>query len=422
MNEFKYYNNSLYVENISIEEIASKVGTPFYCYSLKEIKNNYNIFSALLREIHAIICFSVKSNSNLAILKFLCSLGGGFDVVSGGELKKCIIAGAQPKKIVFSGVGKTAEELDLALETGIGQINVESEEELYALNKIALNKNKIANIALRVNPDIGANTHEKISTGKKQDKFGIPWNDIINMYNLAANYEGIKINGLAIHIGSQILELKPFKEAFSKISILVRDLRNKGFNVDTIDLGGGIGIDYKKSSQSRRLVSDYIELIKSTIHPLGCKIILEPGRYIMANAGVLITKIIYEKRTNEKNFLIVDAAMNDLLRPALYNAYHSIIPVKENKDKLNIMHYDIVGPICETGDLFAKNLSLSKLKSNDLLALCSVGAYGSVMSSQYNGRQLIPEVLVKDKEFSLVRTRPPVDDLWRYESIPTWLE
>ena len=241
------------------------------------------------------------------------------------------------------------------------------------------------------------------------------------MYNLAANYEGIKINGLAIHIGSQILELKPFKEAFSKISILVRDLRNKGFNVDTIDLGGGIGIDYKKSSQSRRLVSDYIELIKSTIHPLGCKIILEPGRYITANAGVLITKIIYDKRTNEKNFLIVDAAMNDLLRPALYNAYHSIIPVKENKDKLNMMQYDIVGPICETGDLFAKNLSLPKLKSNDLLALCSVGAYGSVMSSQYNGRQLIPEVLVKNKEFSLVRTRPPVDDLWRYESIPTWL-
>ena len=422
MNEFKYYNNSLHAENVSIADIASKIGTPFYCYSLKEIKDNYNIFSSSLKELDALICFSVKSNSNLAILKSLDSLGAGFDVVSGGELKKCIAAGAKPKKIVFSGVGKTAEELDFALETGIGQINVESEEELYALNKIALIKDKIANIALRVNPDIGANTHEKISTGKKQDKFGILWDDIINLYDLAANLKGIRINGLAIHIGSQILELKPFKEAFNKISILVKELRNKGFSVHTIDLGGGIGIDYENSSQSISLVSSYSELIKSTIHPLGCKIILEPGRYITANAGILITKIIYDKRTNEKNFLIVDAAMNDLLRPALYNASHSIIPIKENKDKLNITHYDIVGPICETGDLFAKNLLLPKLKPNDLLALCSVGAYGSVMSSQYNGRQLIPEVLVNNKQFSLVRTRPPADDLWRYESIPTWIE
>ena len=422
MTEFKYYNHSLHVENVSIEHIASKVGTPFYCYSLKEIKNNYDLFSTSLKGIDALICFSVKSNSNLAILKFLSLLGAGFDVVSGGELKKCITAGASPEKIVFSGVGKTTEELELSLEMGIGQINVESKEELYTLNKIAIKKNKKANIALRVNPDITANTHEKISTGKKQDKFGILWDDIIDTYHLADKLEGIKINGLAIHIGSQILELDPFKIAFNKISGLVKELRNQKLSVDTIDLGGGLGIDYENNSQTAKLAVDYGKLIKKTVHPLGCKILLEPGRFIAANSGILITKVIYDKKTDEKNFLIVDAAMNDLLRPALYNAYHSIVTVKEIADQLNKISYDIVGPICETGDIFAKNLSLPRLKPNDLLAFRSVGAYGSVMSSQYNGRQLIPEVLVNNKEFSLVRTRPPVEDLWHYESIPKWIK
>ncbi|NKB45833.1 MAG: diaminopimelate decarboxylase, partial [Alphaproteobacteria bacterium] len=380
MHHFQYRDSVLHAEDVPIPSIAAAVGTPFYCYSTATLTRHYRVFTDALEGLDTLVCFSAKANGNLAVLRLLGNLGAGCDVVSGGELKRALAAGISAKKIVFSGVGKTTEELTLALESGVGQINVESEPELIRLNGIASKLEKTAPIAFRVNPDVDAATHDKISTGRKEDKFGVAWDDAGRLYGAAQSMPSIDVRGVAVHIGSQITALAPFETAFKKVTGLVSDLRDAGIDIRTVDLGGGLGVPYKRDNTAPPSPAEYGDVVRRTVGDLGCKILFEPGRVIAANAGILVAKVVYVKPGETKEFVIVDAAMNDLIRPAMYDAHHDVLPISEPDAGASKKLMDIVGPVCETGDRFTRDANLCALKEEDLIAFSTAGAYGAVMS------------------------------------------
>lgn len=411
MQDFIYKENSLFAENVSIKEIAQKIGTPFYCYSKNSLLNNFfkfqDSFSQSKNKIT--ICYSVKSNSNLAVVKTLANVGSGGDCVSEGEIRRCKAVGIPSDKIIFAGVGKTQSEMRYALEQQILQFNVESEAELESLNQVASTMGVKAPIALRVNPDVDAKTHEKITTGRKEDKFGIAWEDAIRLYEKANGLESIKVQGVAVHIGSQLSSLEPFKQAFTKVKGLVQELWKRNIKISIINLGGGLGISY--DGQVMPTTESYAQMVMDILDDLNCHLAFEPGRVISGNAGSLVSKVIYRKDGQNKKFLVIDAAMNDLLRPTLYDAYHNIIEVNKHNESSKIK-MDVVGPVCETGDVFVKNHHFSNnIKTNDLVSICNAGAYGSVMSSTYNSRPLIPEIMVDNKKYTIIRKRQTYDEL-----------
>ena len=420
MNYFSYQNGIFSAEGVSLAALAREVGTPFYCYSSATLTRHYKVFAAAL-PADSLVAFSVKANGNLAVLKTLAKLGAGADVVSGGELKKARAAGIAAGKIVFSGVGKTKAEMRLALEEGIYQFNVESEPELEALNEVALSLGKRAPVTLRINPDVDAKTHAKITTGTAETKFGIPFDHAREIYKKAATLKGIEIVGVDVHIGSQITDLEPFEAAFNRVAGLVGDLRADGHSISRLDLGGGLGVPYEHNNMPPPDPAAYGQVVARATKGLGCRLIFEPGRLIAANAGVLVSQVIYVKRGDAKTFLIIDAGMNDLIRPALYDSHHEIVPVQEPPAGAARTSYDVVGPVCETSDLFAANRPMPELKSGDLVAILSAGAYGAVMASAYNARPPAPEVLVAGDEWGIVRARQDHDDLIAQDSIPGWL-
>ncbi|MBT4285126.1 MAG: diaminopimelate decarboxylase [Rhodobacteraceae bacterium] len=419
--QFSYKNDELFAEDVSISTISKAVGTPFYLYSATSIIDNFLSLKKSLDGLENLICYAVKANSNIAILKLLSQLGAGMDVVSIGEYLRAKVAGVPGKKIVFSGVGKRRDEISQVLIGGIKQFNIESEAELNVLNEISLSLNKRTSITIRVNPDIDAKTHEKISTGKKDNKFGIPINRAREVYLKASQMLGVKVVGVDVHIGSQLTDLEPFRMAFIKVAELVNNLLKDGHEINSLDLGGGLGISYKKTNDVQPSLQEYGQIIRETVGSLGCEILVEPGRFIVGNAGILVSEIIYKKFGEDREFLIVDSAMNDLIRPSLYAAYHEILPIKEPNNNSSFVCYDVVGPVCETGDTFATQRSLMKMESGELLAFMSAGAYGSVMASEYNTRPLIPEVLVKGDNFSIIRARPLVEDIIQRDIVPDWV-
>ncbi len=420
MHHFEHRNGVLYAEDVAVSDLAEAVGTPFYCYSTATLTRHYRVFEDAFADVPHMICYAMKANSNQAVIATLAKLGAGADVVSEGELRRALAAGIPPERIMFSGVGKTEAEIRLALETGIHCFNVESEPELAAISSIAGSMNIQAPVSLRINPDVDAGTHEKIATGRKADKFGIAWDRARAVYARAGKMAAIRVIGIDMHIGSQITALKPFDAAFARLGELVRALRQDGHTIEHVDLGGGLGIPYRDDNAPPPLPADYAELVKSHVRQLDCRVIFEPGRLIAGNAGILVTRVIYVKQTEGKAFIIVDAAMNDLIRPTLYEAYHRIAPVDENTSGADI-DCDIVGPVCETGDYLARDTRLPEPASGDLLAIYSAGAYGAVQSSTYNSRLLVPEVLVNGAEFAVVRPRPSFEALIGLDSIPDWL-
>ena len=419
--QFSYKNDELYAEDVSISTVSNMVGTPFYLYSATAITENFLNLKKALDGLENLICYSVKANSNIAILKLLSQLGAGMDVVSVGEYLRAKIAGVPGEKIVFSGVGKRRDEISQVLVGGIKQFNVESEAELKVLNELSISLNKRTSITIRVNPDIDAKTHEKISTGKKDDKFGIPINRAREVYLKASQMLGVKVVGVDVHIGSQLTDLEPFRMAFTKLAELVDNLLKDGHEIKCLDLGGGLGISYQKTNDVQPSLHEYGQIIRETVGSLGCEILVEPGRFIVGNAGILVSEIIYKKFGEDREFLIVDSAMNDLIRPSLYAAYHEILPIKKPNNSSSFACYDVVGPVCETGDTFATQRSLMEMESGELLAFMSAGAYGSVMASEYNTRPLIPEVLVKGDNFSIIRARPLIEDIIRRDIVPDWV-
>ena len=420
MNHFEYINGELYAEGVAIREMADKVGTPFFCYSTATLERHYHVYADAFEGLDATVCFAVKANSNQAVLKTLANLGAGADVVSVGEMRRALRAGMPPAKIIFSGVGKADAEMREALAADIAQINVESIPELVELNEVAIDMGKKARIALRVNPHVDAKTHEKIATGKAENKFGIDWTRAIEVYRDAAKMDGIEVTGIAMHIGSQLTDLAPFREAFTRLAGLVEQLRSEGIDIRNLDLGGGLGIAYQ--GETPPLPDAYGQMVRETVGHLGCHITLEPGRLIAGNAGIMVSRVMYIKEGEAKRFVILDAAMNDLIRPTLYGAYHEIIPVDEQGDGDKQVKVDVVGPVCETGDTFGKDRDLpDDLKAGDLVAVMSAGAYGAVMSSTYNTRALTPEVLVKGNNFAIVRPRQEIDDLINMDQVPSWL-
>ncbi|RUS58782.1 diaminopimelate decarboxylase [Pseudorhodobacter sp. E13] len=421
MDHFLYKNGALYAEDVAIADIAAQVGTPFYCYSTATLTRHYQLFTEALSPLPHLVCFAIKSLSNIAVLKTLADLGAGMDVVSAGEYMRAKAAGVPGERIVFSGVGKTREEMRLALTGGIRQFNVESEPEMRVLSEVASSLGLTAPITIRVNPDVDAKTHEKISTGKKGDKFGIPISRAREVYAEAAALPGLKIVGIDVHIGSQLTALEPFEAAYLKVAELTHALRADGHTIERLDLGGGLGIPYARDNNAPPLPMDYGALIKRTVGDLGCEIEIEPGRLISGNAGILVSQVIYVKNGEDRDFLIVDAAMNDLIRPAMYGSHHDIIPVVEAQAGAEQQPYDIVGPVCESGDTFAKGRNLPALHSGDMIAFRSAGAYGAVMSSEYNSRPLIPEILVRGDHFAVIRARPTFDEMLSRDTIPEWL-
>ena len=421
MDHFLYKNGQLMAEDVAIADIAAAVGTPFYVYSAATLTRHYRLFSEALDPLPHNVCFAIKSLSNLAVLKLLGDLGAGMDVVSGGEYMRAKVAGVPGERIVFSGMGKTRDEMRLALTGGVRQFNVESEPELLALSAVASDMGAVAPITLRVNPDVDAKTHEKIATGKKENKFGIPLSKARAVYALAASLPGLQVVGIDVHIGSQLTDLAPFEAAFEKIAELTEQLRADGHTISRLDLGGGLGIPYTRSNEAPPLPLDYGALIKRTLGHLGCEIEIEPGRLISGNSGLLVSEVIYVKEGEDRTFLIVDAAMNDLVRPSMYGAHHDIVPVIEAAAGAAAQDYDVVGPVCETGDTFAKARALPQLGAGELLAFRSAGAYGAVMASEYNTRPLVPEVLVQGDHFAVIRARPTFDEILKRDSIPAWL-
>jgi diaminopimelate decarboxylase len=421
MDHFLYRDGQLMAEDVNIAEIAAQVGTPFYVYSTATLLRHFKLFDDALSGMDHLVCFAVKSLSNVAVLKLLGDAGAGMDVVSGGEYLRAKAAGVSGDKIVFSGIGKTREEMRLALEGGIRQFNVESEPEMEALSQVALSLNTVAPITVRVNPDVDAKTHAKISTGKKEDKFGIPISRAREVYAMAAKLPGLKVIGIDVHIGSQLTELEPFRLAYRKVAELTEQLRSDGHDITRLDLGGGLGIPYARDNNAPPLPREYGALIKEEVGHLGCEIEIEPGRLISGNAGLLVAKVIYVKSGEDREFLIVDAAMNDLVRPAMYDAWHDIVPVIEPAAGVDQTHYDVVGPICESGDTFAKGRMLPPLDPEALVGFRSAGAYSAVMSSEYNSRPLIPEVLVNGDQFAVIRRRPTFEDMINRDTIPEWM-
>ncbi|SLN66076.1 Diaminopimelate decarboxylase [Falsiruegeria litorea R37] len=421
MDHFLYRDGALYAEDVPVAEIAASVGTPFYVYSTATLLRHFQLFDDALEGTEHLVCYAMKAASNQAILRTLAQAGAGMDVVSEGEYRRARAAGVPGEKIVFSGVGKTAREIRTALTDGIRQFNVESEPEMAVINAVALDLGVVAPITIRVNPDVDAKTHAKIATGKSENKFGIPISRASEVYAHAASLPGLEVIGIDVHIGSQLTELEPFRLAYEKVAELTEQLRSEGHNIRRLDLGGGLGIPYTRSNEAPPLPVEYGKLIKDILGHLGCEIEIEPGRLIAGNAGLLVSDVIYVKSGEGRDFLIVDAAMNDLIRPAMYEAHHDIVAVNEPAPGTEMQPYDIVGPVCESGDTFAKQRNMPPLKSGDLIAFRSAGAYGAVMSSEYNTRPLIPEVLVNGDQFAVIRPRPTFDEIINRDTIPEWL-
>ena len=422
MHSFKYKKNNLFCEGVKVEEICKNFNTPFYLYSSKTLINNYKLLHKMLNGINFLIAYSVKANSNLSVLKTFAKCGAGADVVSIGELKKALKAGISNNKIVYSGVGKSIDEIDFALKNKIEQFNVESTEELETIAKIAEQINTSANIALRVNPDISAGGHPKISTGKKTDKFGIPISEAKKVYELAKKFKSLKIVGIDIHIGSQICHLTPFKKAFKKVFSFCMELDKLGFNIKNIDLGGGIGINYDTDVQDQQFLIEYTNLIKNTFKETNKKIIIEPGRFLVANAGILVASVLYKKTIDGKNFLIIDAGMNDLMRPALYDARHIIRPLKKVNNK-TVKKFEVVGTVCETADIVVKNTNIYKsVKQGDYYFIDKVGAYGHVMASSYNSKSIAAEIMVNKNDYSVIKKKINPEDILKFEKIAPWLK
>ncbi|RWC44690.1 MAG: diaminopimelate decarboxylase [Mesorhizobium sp.] len=421
MNHFDYRDGVLHAEDVAIPDIAAQIGTPFYCYSTATLTRHYRVFAQAFAGLDALVCYAMKANSNQAVLRTLAKLGAGADVVSEGELRRALAAGIPASKILFSGVGKTAREMDFALAAGILCFNVESEPELELLSARAVALGRVASISLRINPDVDARTHKKISTGKAENKFGIPWQRARQVYARAAKLPGIKITGIDTHIGSQITELQPFDDAFALLVDLVGALRADGHAIEHIDLGGGLGIPYRVDNNPPPLPDAYAQIVRKHVTKLGLKVMFEPGRLISGNAGILVSEVIFVKEGDAKNFLVVDAAMNDLIRPTLYDAFHDIRPVVQPPAHTPRMMVDVVGPVCETGDYIGLDRDLPRLKAGDLISVSTAGAYGAVQAGTYNTRLLVPEVLVDGDRFHVVRPRLTYDDLIGLDSVPDWL-
>ncbi len=420
---FKYKKNNLFCEDIQVSEICKKLKTPFYLYSSNALIANYRLLQKLLGGINLLIAYSVKANSNLSVLKTFAECGSGADVVSIGELKKVLKAGISSDKIVYSGVGKTRDEIYFAVKNKIEQFNVESVEELKTIAKITEQTKTSANIALRVNPDISAGGHPKISTGKKTDKFGIPISEAKNIYYIAKKFKNLNIKGIDIHIGSQIRSLTPFKKAFKKVLDFCIELDKLGFNIKNIDLGGGIGIDYESEKQDLKFLNDYAKLIKSIFKKTNKKIIIEPGRFLVANAGILVTSVLYKKTIENKSFLIIDAGMNDLMRPALYDAKHIIRPLAKKTKNKTTKKFEVVGTVCETADIMVKNAKIYKsVEQGDYYFIDKAGAYGHVMSSSYNSKSIASEIMVNNNNYHVIKKKIDPEDLLKFEKIAPWLK
>lgn len=420
MNHFSYRDGRLFAEDVDLVRLADAVGTPFYVYSTATLERHYRVFAASFPAA-SLIAYSVKANGNLGVLKTLAGLGAGADVVSGGELRKALAAGIPPAKIVFSGVGKTEREMRAALEAGIHQFNVESEPELEALDRVARTLGMRAPMALRINPDVDAHTHAKITTGTAETKFGVPWHRAREIYRKAAAMDGIRIVGVDLHIGSQITELEPFEAAFARAVELIGVLRADGHAIARADFGGGLGVPYRLGDAPPPAPAAYGEIVTRLTRGLGLELIFEPGRLIAANAGILVARVIYVKDGESRTFAIIDAGMNDLIRPALYDAHHDVVPVTEPAAGAATAAYDVVGPVCESSDIFARDERLPRLRSGDLLAIMTAGAYGAVMASAYNARPPAPEVLVRGGEWAIVRPRMSEDALVGQDRLPPWL-
>ncbi|MCB1506451.1 MAG: diaminopimelate decarboxylase [Hyphomicrobiaceae bacterium] len=422
MHHFHYKGGILHAENVSLAEIAATVGTPFYCYSTATLERHYTVLSEAFRGQDALICFAVKANSNQAVLATMARMGAGMDVVSEGELRRARAAGVPANRIIFAGVGKTREEMAYALSEGILGFNVESEPELRALSAVAAEMGKTARVALRVNPDVDAKTHAKISTGKSENKFGIPYGDAVTLYAEARDLPAIAATGIHMHIGSQITDLQPFRDAFRLMKDLVLELRATGHEISHLDIGGGLGVPYRHQDAAPPPPDAYAAVVKDELGDLGLKVILEPGRMIVGNAGILVSRVVYVKEGADRTFTIVDAAMNDLIRPTLYEAHHDILPVEEKLLSAPPVQQDIVGPVCETGDYLALDRNLPPFQSGDLMAVLTAGAYGAVMASTYNTRRLVPEVMVRGEAMAVVRPRQDYQDLIGLDRLPDWLE
>ena len=421
MDHFNYHGGELCAEDVRLSRIAAQVGTPVYVYSAATLTRHFGLFRQALDWTDHLVCFAVKANSNLAVLKLLGDLGAGMDVVSGGEYARAKAAGIPGDRIVFSGVGKTLAEMRMAIEGGIRQFNLESEPEMRALSALASSMGATVPVAVRVNPDVDAKTHEKIATGKSENKFGIPIARAREVYAEAASLPGLQVVGVDVHIGSQLTDLDPYRTAYAKVADLTRALRADGHAITRLDLGGGLGIPYRRDNNAPPLPIEYGQVIRDTVGDLGCEIEIEPGRNIVGNAGVLLSQVIYVKEGEGRDFLIVDAAMNDLARPAMYGAHHDIVPVKEAAVGAPVRPFDVVGPVCESGDTFQKGAELPDMAAGDLIAFRSAGAYGAVMASEYNSRPLVPEVLVQGDHFAVIRARPTYEDMLARDSIPEWL-
>ena len=421
MDHFTYHNGALCAEDVPLAEIAASVGTPFFCYSTATLTRHFKLFEEALAHSDHLICYAMKANSNLAVIKLLGDLGAGMDVVSQGEYLRARAAGVPGDRIVFSGVGKTRAEMRAALEGGIRQFNVESEPEMLALDEVARSMGVVAPITIRVNPDVDAKTHHKIATGKSENKFGIPISRASEVYALAASMPGLQVVGIDVHIGSQLTDLAPYEAAYQKVAELTEQLRAEGHTITRLDLGGGLGIPYERSNSAPPLPIEYGQMVQRVLGHLGCEIEIEPGRLIAGNAGVMVSEVIYVKDGEDRQFMILDAAMNDLIRPAMYDAHHDIIPVVEPAAGTEPAQYDIVGPVCESGDTFAKGRVMAPVAAGDLVAFRSAGAYGAVMSSEYNSRPLIPEVLVHGDQFAVIRPRPTYDEMMERDKLPGWL-
>jgi diaminopimelate decarboxylase len=432
MHDFRYVGGKLYCEGVSLETLARKFGTPLYVYSQGTLTRHFQELNKALAPIDHLICFAVKSNSNLSVLRTLARLGGGFDIVSGGELQRVLAAGGQAGRCVFAGVGKSEEEIEFALRKGVYAFNAESEAELERINHIAGRLRKVAPVSVRVNPDVAAGTHKKITTGTYENKFGIAFERVEEVYERASRLRHLRLRGIQMHIGSQITDTTPFEQAVRKVAPLAKVLKAR-HGLEFFSIGGGLGIVYEpalasgasawwKSSAAKKILTPraYATRLLPLLEPLGLRILLEPGRFISGNAGALVTRIEYVKRTGKKNFLIVDAAMNDLIRPAFYDAYHEIVPLQRKNGAL--LSSDVVGPMCESGDFFCHDRPLPRLGQGDCVALLSAGAYGSVMASNYNTRAIATEVLVHGKKAAVVRKRQPVRDIWKNESVAPWLK
>ncbi len=421
MHHFDYRRGVLHAEGVPLDRLAAAIGTPFYCYSTATLTRHYKVFAGAFADVRALVCYAMKANSNQAVIKTLAKLGAGADVVSGGELQRALQAGIPPQKIMFSGIGKTEAELAAAVDAGILCVNVESEPELALLSAVAAAKGRRADISLRVNPDVDARTHAKIATGKSENKFGIPISRAREVYAHAANLPGVRVSGVDMHIGSQITELQPFDDAFALLSEFVHVLRADGHAIEHVDLGGGLGIPYRHDNEPPPEPDAYAAVVKRATRALDCTLIFEPGRLIVGNAGILVTRVLYVKRAEAKTFVIIDAGMNDLIRPTLYDAHHDVRPVTEAAPGAPRIVADVVGPVCESGDFLALDRALAEPSPGDLLAVMTAGAYGAVQAGTYNTRPLVAEVMVDGDRFAVVRPRLEVGEIIALDRLPDWM-